>query len=358
MARLSRVSASRSIDKLPVGSAVVARMKGDVDRERLVEQPLLAIELDQPDEILGRRRVDLAAALARVDEGAQAHLGEGAGLAGGDVAIEVRDAALRQVVSLDPVLDRKPADLGDQPPMPADDALQEPVMAQPVQPLLLAVPLPRREQQGQVARLAGRDEALLQADQQIVRRADADEARGAQRVAAADQGHRLGQAHDLVAVLALAEAALVAGAGRHGTLPQVACGQLRRAGRCPSMAGSSGAGIATSGPRAVSVRSCHLPEIVRAKIAAVDMGRLGSPVQPAGSGAGGERHVAFAPDGAEIVRALRGAGSFVPILFSFVRYLVLGSSVQSAGGISPGQAVAPDGPGQAPCPERRTGGRD
>ena len=162
MARLSRVSASRSIDEVAGGVGGGGADEGDVDRERLVEQPLLAVELDQPDEILGGGGVDLAAALARVDEGAQADLGEGAGLAGGDVAVEVRDAALRQVVGLDPVLDREPADLGDQPPMAADDALREPVMAQPVQPLLLAVALPRREQQGQVARLAGRDEALLE----------------------------------------------------------------------------------------------------------------------------------------------------------------------------------------------------
>ena len=147
--------------------------------------------------------------LARVDEGAQAHLGEGAGLAGGDVAIEVRDHALRQVVGLDPVLHRQPADLGDQPPMPADHALEQPVMPEPVEPLLLAVALPRREQQRQVARLAGLEEAPLQPGQQIVRRADADEARGADRVAAADQGHGLGQAHHLVALLALAEATLV-----------------------------------------------------------------------------------------------------------------------------------------------------
>ena len=98
--------------------------EGDVDRERLVEQPFLAVELDQADELLGRGGVDLAARLARVDEGAQADLGEGAGLAGGDVAVEVRDHALRQVVGLDPVLDRQPADLGDQPPMAADDALR------------------------------------------------------------------------------------------------------------------------------------------------------------------------------------------------------------------------------------------
>ena len=254
MARLSSVSASRSMREVARGVGGGGADEGDVDRERLVEQPLLAVELDQPDQLLGGGAVDLAAVLARVDEGAQAHLGEGAGLAGGDVAVEVRDHALRQVVGLDPVLDREPADLRDQPPMPADHALEQPVMAEPVEPLLLAVALPGREQQGQVARLAGRDEAPLQPDQQIVRRADADEARGAERVAAADQRHRLGEADDLVALLALAEAALVGGAGRHRSLPLLGCRQVWQARPCASMPGRG------------RVRSCQSVEFVRAKI--------------------------------------------------------------------------------------------
>ena len=68
------MSASRSIVMLPSGSAVVPADERDVDRERLVEQPFLAVDLDQPDELFRRRRVDLAAVLARIDEGAQAHL--------------------------------------------------------------------------------------------------------------------------------------------------------------------------------------------------------------------------------------------------------------------------------------------
>ncbi len=193
----------------------------DVNRERLVEQPLLPAELEQLHELLGRGGVDLAAGLARVDEGAQAHLGEGAGFAGGDVAVEVRDHPLRQVVGLDPVLHGQPADLGDQAPMPADHPLEQPVMPEPIEAQFLAVALPRREQQRQVARLSRVEKPPFQPGQQIVRRADADEARGADRVAATDQRHGLGQAHHLVALLALAEATLVRWVGGHDSAPLI-----------------------------------------------------------------------------------------------------------------------------------------
>ena len=51
----------------------------DVDRGRPVEQPLLAFDLDQLDEVLGGRGVDLAAAEPRIDVGVQADLGKSPG---------------------------------------------------------------------------------------------------------------------------------------------------------------------------------------------------------------------------------------------------------------------------------------
>ena len=64
----------------------------DLDRERLVEQDFLAVDLEQPHQVVAGRRVDLAAAVARIDEGAEADPAERAGLAGRDVAKQVRDA--------------------------------------------------------------------------------------------------------------------------------------------------------------------------------------------------------------------------------------------------------------------------
>ena len=91
IARQSSVSASRSIVTLPASSAVVPRKQRDVDREGLVEQPLLAVDRMHAHEILGGARVDLAAAVARIDEGAEADLREHAGPLRGDVAEELRD---------------------------------------------------------------------------------------------------------------------------------------------------------------------------------------------------------------------------------------------------------------------------
>jgi hypothetical protein len=57
--------------------------------------------------MLGRARIDLAAAMAGIDKGVGADAGDGAGFAGSDVAEQVADDALRQVVSLNLVVDGK-----------------------------------------------------------------------------------------------------------------------------------------------------------------------------------------------------------------------------------------------------------
>ena len=102
--------------------------QGDVDRERLVEQPLLAVDLDQPDEILGGACVDLAAALARIDEGAQSDLGERAGACAARCrGTGARCMPERQVVGLDAVR-RSPAapSLGTSPQWPPTARLSSP----------------------------------------------------------------------------------------------------------------------------------------------------------------------------------------------------------------------------------------
>ncbi len=55
--------------------------------------------------------------------------------------------------------------------MAADHALEQPGMAEPVQAAVLHVALAAGEHQRQVARRAGFEKALLQRDEQLVRRA-------------------------------------------------------------------------------------------------------------------------------------------------------------------------------------------
>jgi hypothetical protein len=170
------------VERLALGGHVAVRVsggaaqEGDVERKAAIEQPLLAVDLHDPHEVFGRDGIDLTALNARIDEGADADPGERARLAGGNVAVEVRDDALGQVIGFDLALQRQAADLWDQPPMAADHALEQAIVAERVEAAILSVPLPGREQQREVARFAGFQKAPFKRDQKRIRHADADEA--------------------------------------------------------------------------------------------------------------------------------------------------------------------------------------
>ena len=101
-----------------------AAQEADVDRERLVEQELLAPERHELDEVLGRAPALAAAAVARVDEGVEPGLRQEARPSGRDLARQLRQRALRQRVALDLVRDGKVRDLRRVDEGAADDALQ------------------------------------------------------------------------------------------------------------------------------------------------------------------------------------------------------------------------------------------
>src|SRR3954470_19388976 len=88
--------------------------------------------------------------------------------------------------------------------MAADHALEQAVVAERVEAAVLAVPLPSREQQREVARLAGLQKTLFERDQKGIGHADADEPGGAQRIARLNDGDRFGGGDDLVAHARLA----------------------------------------------------------------------------------------------------------------------------------------------------------
>ena len=143
----------------------------NLDRERLEEQVLAAVDFEHADDVLGRPRVHPSAPVARIDIGSQSDRRQGAGLAGADVAIQVREDALGQVVSLDLVRDGQLFDPRYEPEVAADHALEEPCVTETVEPLFLHVALPAGEHQREVARRPGGEEALLQCDEELVRRA-------------------------------------------------------------------------------------------------------------------------------------------------------------------------------------------
>ena len=107
IASISPSTASSSIVTLPSSSAVVPRRNATVDRHRLEEQPFLAGEVDHLDEVRRRARALPRALLPRIDERVEAGLREQARAAGGHVAHELRQHALRQRVRLDLVLRRQ-----------------------------------------------------------------------------------------------------------------------------------------------------------------------------------------------------------------------------------------------------------
>ncbi len=101
-----------------------------------------------------------------------------------DVAEEMRDDALRQVVRLDLVADRERLQPRHEAPVAADHAAHETVVREVIEAALLAVALARGVHERQVARAAdavgvfpGRgEEALLERDRDVLGEADADEA--------------------------------------------------------------------------------------------------------------------------------------------------------------------------------------
>ena len=153
IASTSSVSASFSMVMLPSGSAVVPRMMPTLIGKRAIEEELLAVDLHQTNEIFLGAFVDLAAAVTRIDEGSEADAREMAGPLGGDVAEQMRDDALREIVGLDLVGDREALQLGHQSPVPADHAPHQAFMAEVIEAALLAVALARGIDQREIARL-------------------------------------------------------------------------------------------------------------------------------------------------------------------------------------------------------------
>ena len=123
-----------------------------------------------------------------------------AGTVCGDVAEQMRDHALRQIIGLDLIGDGEMLQLRHQAPVSTDDSAYEALVRKMVQSALFAVTLASRIDQCQIARMAKRrdfsvtrgDEPLFDGDSDFLSEADADEASGSQCVAITDEFHRVG----------------------------------------------------------------------------------------------------------------------------------------------------------------------
>ena len=146
----------------------------DVDREPAIVQVLLAVQLDERDEVLRGDVVDLGALDARIDEGAQPDFGDDAGPMGGDLAVERRHDALRQVVAFEFVVGGEPAQGGGGGHDPADPPLDQPLVGELAQAFALAARADgggvddrqaARALPGQPSLLEGGDDFLVDAGQ-------------------------------------------------------------------------------------------------------------------------------------------------------------------------------------------------
>src|SRR4029077_20605702 len=113
--------------------------QGDVDREGLVEEIFLVADDDQLDQILGRLFVEFASPEARVREGPESDTRQMAGLAHGDVAVQVRHRPERNVVALDLISGHELVKGGHCRPVTSDKAFDETRLGEALRSTLLSV---------------------------------------------------------------------------------------------------------------------------------------------------------------------------------------------------------------------------
>jgi hypothetical protein len=123
------------------------------------------------------------------------------GAAGGDVAEQVRDHALRKVVGLDLIGNGHLLQFRRKAPMATDHALDQSLMGEMIEAAVLAVALARGIDQGEVARLSLRMGCIafalevigFERDCDLLGKTDTDKAAGGHRVAVANETHGFGR---------------------------------------------------------------------------------------------------------------------------------------------------------------------
>ncbi len=166
--------------------AVGSAQEYNINREALVQQALLAFDLNQLDEVFLGAVIQLAAAVARVSKGVQTDMGNGADVVRRDIAVHMGNNALRQVVCFDLVVQRQLTELRCAIPVTADNALNHALVTVMVAAGAVTMALTCCEEQGQILRMTGFEEALLQCGGQGFRAGTAYETAGGNRIAILD----------------------------------------------------------------------------------------------------------------------------------------------------------------------------
>ena len=163
--RFSRLSDSLSRTDVSLRVCGGSPDEGDVDRSPREIEDLFVVEMQQLNEILSSRLVDLRTLEPGIDERLKPHSRQSTVLTPSDVAVEVNDHSLREVVRLDRVVTGKLLDLRYQPVVTTDDPLQQTLVPESVQATLGTVADAASEHQSEVLGLGRYDESLFKPNQ-------------------------------------------------------------------------------------------------------------------------------------------------------------------------------------------------
>ena len=159
----------------------------DVDRKRLVQQPVASLHHEMLDKRLRAARVHRTTFEARVHERVEPHVRQHTRVPGGNRAVEQRNLSLRQVPAFALRIEDQLAQAWRGAVEPADHLSQQSLMREVIESVARVVALRRREDEANTLRGRGVDEALPDRLEQLLGSLGETEPRACERVAISDE---------------------------------------------------------------------------------------------------------------------------------------------------------------------------
>ena len=134
--------------RLPLDCHVAKRVGGraaddsNIDGKPAIEQPGVVSPLGDLDDVVHRRFVYFPSLYPWIDEGADPDRRQNPGRAAGDISIKMNQHSLREVVSLDLLVDGQRGEFWHQSIVATDGSLQQAHVAEMVEASVLHVSLP------------------------------------------------------------------------------------------------------------------------------------------------------------------------------------------------------------------------